>query len=103
MRPIRLFALLPIAALVLAAGHGQTRAVPPLAAHAVVRIPSHGASATVIETRAGSSLLLGCAHAFQGADRYKPIHLDVPVPGAGGPRQAAIRLLDIDYDADLSL
>jgi hypothetical protein len=97
---------LVFAALVLALGHGQTRAVPPSSANvaqAVVRIPSHGASATVIETRQGHTLLLGCAHAFEGSDRQRPIHLDIPATNAGKPRQAAIRLLDIDYQADLSL
>jgi hypothetical protein len=94
--------LLLFAALVLAAGHGQARAVPPCTL-AVVRLPSHGASATVIDTRPGVTLLLGCAHAFQGVDRLRPICLDVPVPLAGPVRTAPIRLLDIDYDADLSL
>jgi hypothetical protein len=102
MRPLRLSALL-FAALVLVAGHGRARAVPPPAAHAVVRIPSHGASATVIATRPGYTLLLGCAHAFEGPDRFRPIHLDVPVASAGQPQQALIRLLDVDYQADLSL
>ncbi len=101
MRPLRLSLL--FAALVLAAGHGQARAVPPSPAAAVVRIPSHGASATVIDTRDGATLLLGCAHAFQGADRRTPIALDVPVPAAGRAKRAAIRLLDVDYAADLSL
>jgi hypothetical protein len=97
--------LLPLlcAALVVAAGHGPARAVPPAAVHAVVRLPSHGASATVIETRAGATWLLGCAHAFEGNDRSRPIRLDVPVPSAGQPKQAAIRLLAVDYRHDLSL
>ncbi|MBL8799961.1 MAG: trypsin-like peptidase domain-containing protein [Planctomycetia bacterium] len=90
------------AALVAVFVHGPARAVPP-AVHAVVRLPSHGASATVIETRAGATWLLGCAHAFEGNDRLKPIRLDVPVPAAGAPKQAAIRLLAVDHRADLSL
>ena len=93
MRPMLIVALLIVAA-------GRAHADPVLA---VVRIPSHGASATVIETRPGYSLLLGCAHAFEGADRTRPIHLDVPVAQAGPPRRAAIRLLAVDYRADLSL
>jgi hypothetical protein len=101
MHALRLSALL-LAALVLAAGHGRARAVPP-AACAVVRIPSHGASATVIETQPGKTLLLGCAHAFQGQDRARPIFLDVPAATPGLARQAVIRLLDVDYEADLSL
>jgi hypothetical protein len=104
MSLLRPFALL-FAVLVLVAGHDQTRAAPPDAAHAVVRIPSHGASATVIETQPGRTLLLGCAHAFQGPDRQRPIYLDAPVPGVGGaePRRVVIRLLDVDDQADLSL
>lgn len=102
MRPLRLSALL-FAVLALAAGHGRARAVPPPAAYAVVRIPSHGASATIIESRAGYTLLLGCAHAFEGTSRTRPIHLDVPVPSAGQPKGAAIRLIDVDYQTDLSL
>jgi hypothetical protein len=101
MRALR-SSLLLFAALVLAAGHDQARAVPP-SVFAVVRLPSHGASATVIDTRPGATLLLSCAHAFEGADRARPIVLDVPVPAAQGPKRVAIRLLDIDADADLSL
>lgn len=78
-------------------------AQPNYAAHAVVRVPSHGASATVIQTERGRALLLGCAHAFEGANRTKPITLDVPSPDTGAPRQAAVRLLTVDYDLDLSL
>jgi len=99
MRPTSL--LLLLAALVLAAP-GQTRADPP-AVHAVVRLPSHGASATVIETQPGRTLLLGCAHAFEGSARARPIRLDVPAPEAGPPKQARIALLAVDYRADLSL
>jgi len=102
MHALRRSPSLLFAALVLACAPGQARAVLPNA-HAVVRIPSHGASATIIETRAGTTLLLGCAHAFQGADRAKPIVLDVPAAVAGPAKRAAIRLLDVDYDADLSL
>src|SRR5262245_41615811 len=102
MNHFRSSALL-FAALALALGQGQTRAVPPSSANAVVRIPAHGASATVIETRQGHTLLLGCAHAFEGSDRQRAIHLDVPATNAGKPRQAAIRLLDVDYQTDLSL
>ena len=102
MRSPRLSHLL-FSALALAAVLGRAGAAPPPAANAVVRIPSHGASATVIETGPGYTLLLGCAHAFEGPDRTKPIQLDVPVPAAGQPKQARIRLVAVDYQADLSL
>ena len=102
MRSPRLSHLL-FSALALAAVLGRAGAAPPPAVNAVVRIPSHGASATVIETGPGYTLLLGCAHAFEGSDRTKPIQLDVPVPCAGQPEQARIRLMAVDYQADLSL
>ena len=63
MRAYLRAALLSLAALVLVLGDDQARAAPPVTS-AVVRIPSHGASATIIETRQGCTLLLGCAHAF---------------------------------------
>ena len=50
---------------------------------AIVRINSHGCSATVIETKEGHSWLLSCAHAFQGADRQKPLMIDCPWPTSG--------------------
>jgi hypothetical protein len=112
---------LPIAALVLLVtttlcrpGLQQASAVPPPRsertalrtelAHAVVRLPSHGASATIIETRKGRTLLLGCGHAFAGLDRQKPIVLDIPTTRpTGTPQKKGVRLLAVDYDLDLSL
>jgi len=74
------------------------------ASYAVVRIKSHGASATVIETSQGRSLLLGCGHAYMGEIRAKPMTVDVQSPNTDGtPKKAAIRLLAVDYQADLSL
>jgi hypothetical protein len=100
-----------IAALALLLTSRQASAAPPSSAHrqseelvlAVVRMPSHGASATVIHTEQGKSLLLSCGHAFVGADRTKPIVLDVPVPQAGPKKRTTIRLLAVDYEADLAL
>jgi hypothetical protein len=102
MRDSRLSSLLCSAALILALC--QVGAASPNAALAVVRIPSHGASATVIATAPRRSLLLGCAHAFQGADRARPIRLDVPVKSTtGNVKPAVIILLALDTTADLSL
>jgi hypothetical protein len=70
---------------------------------AVVRLPSHGASATVIATEPGQTLLLGCAHAFQGRDRTKPIVVDVPAAHAHSPRHVGTQLLKVNYEDDLSL
>ncbi len=75
-------------------------AAPP---DAVVRIASHGASGTVIHTEPNRTLILSCAHAFQGKDRQRPIQLDVPHATPGSPKRARIILLAIDYEADLSL
>lgn len=80
-----------------------SRPSPAVAIYAVVRVPSHGASATVIATRAGKSLLLGCAHAFEGPARQSPIRLDVPARSHQARPWAKCRLVDIDYQADLSL
>jgi hypothetical protein len=70
---------------------------------AVVRLPSHGASGTVIHTEPGRSLILSCAHAFEGAARTTPVTLDVPRVHPGPPRKARIRLIALDYALDLSL
>ncbi len=72
-------------------------------ADAVVRLPSHGASGTVIHTEKGRSLILSCAHAFEGQARTTPIQLDVPCRNPGPPRPGRIRLLAVDYRLDLSL
>lgn len=83
---------------------GRTRgAEPGQAKYAVVQIPTHGASATIIYTEPGRTLILGCGHAYQGADKGKPMVLDVPVPWTGSGKKAAIRLLAVDYGLDLSL
>ncbi len=71
--------------------------------YAVVRIPSHGASATVIATQPGRTWLLGCGHAYQGQDRYKPMVFDIAQVTKREPRKITSRLLHVDYQADLSL
>ncbi len=70
---------------------------------AVVRLPSHGASATVIQTAPGRTLLLSCGHAFEGPDARKKITVDMPAPTAGAPSAVGVRLLHVDYRLDLSL
>lgn len=69
----------------------------------VVRLTSHGASAVVIATGDNRSLLLSCAHAFEGASLTRPIVVDAPYPAAGAPRRVGVRLLAVDHGADLSL
>jgi hypothetical protein len=70
---------------------------------AVVCLPSHGASATVIQTGQGQTYLLGCAHAFEGANRTKPIIVDAPSPLTGQPQQVGVQLVALDPRLDLSL
>lgn len=70
---------------------------------AVVRIPSHGASATVIHSEQGRTLLLGCAHAYEGASRTKRMVIDAPAPQDGSGGTGRVRLLHVDYRDDLSL
>jgi Trypsin-like peptidase domain len=71
---------------------------------AVIRIPSHGCSGTVIQTEPGRSLILSCAHAFEGRDRLRPIRLDGPTQTRAVRRRASrVRLLTVDYQLDLSL
>src|SRR5258707_13311889 len=104
---MRTFKLL-LAALVLAhlAALGplqaQDRAATSLT-DAVVRISSHGASATEIYTTQGRTLLLGCGHAYQGQDRFKRMTLDIPCRVPGPMLKVGIQLLAVDYEADLSL
>lgn len=71
---------------------------------AVVRVPSHGASATVIHTEEGRSLLLGCAHAYEGQGRYQRHVVNAPAPAAGRRDTGGrIRLVRLDPRLDLSL
>jgi hypothetical protein len=70
--------------------------------YAVVRMPSHGGSATVVYTAAGKSYLLSCSHCFESSD-HRPIQLDVPSKKHKAKPQAKCRLIDIDYRSDLSL
>lgn len=70
---------------------------------AVVRLPSHGCSGTVIATGPGQSLILSCAHAFAGQDRVRPIAVDVPTPTPAPAQQVGVQLLAVDHDSDLSL
>jgi hypothetical protein len=70
---------------------------------AVVRIPSHGCSGTVIETSAKRTVILSCAHAFRGPDAQRPLTLTVPWTDGEPPRKVAATLKRVDHDADLSL
>lgn len=77
---------------------------------AIVRIQSHGASATIIATSPTKSYLLGCAHMLEDRHgkpsaemRGKKFVLDGP-PQPHAPRKLAeVRLLAWDHALDLSL
>ena len=80
---------------------GQASAAPQ---DSVVKIGSHGCSGTVVGTRLGSTDILTCAHAFEGADRHKPIVISAPAPRPGGRISGTRpRILRIDYRLDLCL
>ncbi len=77
---------------------------------AVVRIKSHGASATVIATEPGRSWVLGCCHMFFGpGDQVdpraltKPLKLDGPAQTQAPAQLARARVLAFDSRLDLSL
>lgn len=71
---------------------------------AVVQIPSHGASGTIISTKPGETVVLTVAHAFEGDSRNKPLVINVPQPGgADTEKKVGIRLAAIDTRADLAL
>ncbi len=104
--PLTALVLLLATTLFASPGLQQASAAPPSStrvAHAVVRLPSHGASATIIETAKGRTVLLGCGHAFQGSDRKKPIVVDISTTQAHPPQKVGVRLVAVDYDLDLSL
>lgn len=98
----RLFlSLIAVLCLALPGDCQQPSSVP--ATWAVIRIPSHGASATVIWTGDGQSWILGCAHAYEGASRTKPMTFDMPAPEGGQPKPARSHLMACDYGLDLTL
>ncbi len=77
---------------------------------AVVRIKSHGASATIIATTEGRSWILGCAHMLTddwGRPDPKaiagPFKIDGPVQPYAPKKLAPVRLLAYDINLDLSL
>jgi hypothetical protein len=77
-------------------------AAPP---DAVVRIPSHGCSGTIIATGPGESWVLTCAHAFAGRARSKPLTIDVPSPSGGrtSGSRAKPEIVRLDEQGDLCL
>jgi len=72
---------------------------------AVVRMPSHGGSATVIFTEKDRSYLLSCGHCFHSPeDMRKPIVFDIPACRPTGYfLHAGTEIVGLDHEADLSL
>lgn len=68
---------------------------------AVVRIRSHGASATIVYSDASRSVLLGCAHMFEDMSG-KPFKID-GAPQTGVRGRAQVRVIAVDARRDLSL
>jgi hypothetical protein len=85
------------------AGQQPSADPPSQATWAVTRLASHGASATVIATEPGKTLLLSCGHAFVAEQRSKRITLDLPTNRPTEARAVGIQLLQVDHEADLSL
>lgn len=71
--------------------------------NAVVRIPSHGASGTIIHTQKDSTHILSCAHAFTEDMLQKPIVLNIPRAGTDIASLGRPTLLAVDYKRDLAL
>lgn len=70
---------------------------------AVIRLSSAGGSGTVIFVGNGKSLILSCGHCFENRDRYKPVVFDAPSPSPTTQLRPGVRVLKVDYQADLSL
>lgn len=70
---------------------------------ACVRITSHGCSGTIIHTQAGVTWILTCAHAFVGNDLRVPVVIHAPAITPGAVKTGGIRVVKVDYMADLVL
>ncbi len=94
----------PLYPVVVSEGRQETAQTTTGSAHlTVVRLTSHGGSATVIWTGPGRSILLSCGHAFQGERRGKKIVADGYWPEGANLVPGPMKLLTVDYEADLSL
>lgn len=75
---------------------------------AVICMPSHGCSATVIYSDKTHTLILGCGHAYLPGShgenmRDKPMRFLITHPSTGPPIKVQIKLLKVDFNRDLSL
>src|ERR1019366_818895 len=106
----KILSLIVLALLASTAGAGP--------ADAVVRIPSQGGSGTIIATGKGWTLILSCAHCFEGRDAAEPIVVDMPHPASLSPtltltpqhqdlenfrKKVGVELLKVGRTADVDL
>ena len=70
---------------------------------AVVRLPSAGGSGTIIATGEGWTLVLTCAHCFEGKLRSVPVALDMPHHAPGAPKKVGITVLAVGRTQDVDL
>jgi hypothetical protein len=75
-------------------------AAPP---DAVVQLPSHGGSGTIVWTAQGQSYVLTAGHMFDGGKRNARIQVTAPDPRPGAARPGGARLVGTDPSADLAL
>lgn len=73
--------------------------------YAVVKIPSHGVSATVIWTQPGATYLLGCGHGYESHHGKDFLHkpMTIETPWRRQPTNPRITLIAVDFREDLSL
>jgi len=67
---------------------------------AVVRIPSHGISGTIVYSGPGVTDIVSCAHGHDGRNKAKPMKLDIY--GNGEQKAVEIKLMAIDERNDLT-
>lgn len=74
-------------------------------ADAVVLLKSHGGSGTAIATGEGWTLILSCAHCFEGASRNKPIQVAMPHPAPRPAKRVGLQVMAVGRteSVDLSL
>lgn len=71
---------------------------------ATVRLISHGGSGTIIATGEGWTLILSCAHCFQGQNRNKPVEVHMRHPAPGQRQKVGVTVLAVSgVQDDVSL
>jgi hypothetical protein len=104
MRPVVLLGPVVFVVFLLSAPQTTGQPAPP-SARAVVQIPSHGGSGTVVFTWPGRTLVLTCAHLWSGpADTGRRPVILAPAPTSSpAPKAVGTRLLAMDRPNDFAL